>query len=252
MKKLFWSILAILLVFLASAAMADLLPQTYLKWSSQEGEMLREQLRNPLPERLAARKLKPGDPIFIRIFKEEALLELWMQPDGNGPFNLFSTYPICAMSGELGPKLRQGDRQAPEGFYAVGLKQFNPHSRFHLSFNIGYPNAYDRGHGRTGNFIMVHGNCVSEGCFAMTDPYIEEIYGLGEQALKNGQPFFRVHVFPFRLSEQNLENHAGAAWLDFWRMLKPGYDYFEKHKTPPDIIVTGGAYVLSDKNAYPE
>ncbi|MDL2306581.1 murein L,D-transpeptidase [Desulfovibrio sp. OttesenSCG-928-C06] len=240
----------------------------------------------PLQERLEARGVTKGDSVFIRIFKEEGVLELWMrphrqanacpatdaagQPDdttatnttgqtgitpataptgqssaSSAEFRLFAVYPICAMSGTLGPKLKQGDKQAPEGFYAVGLRQFNPNSRFHLSFNIGYPNSYDRAHGRTGDFIMVHGNCVSAGCFAMTDRYIEEIYGLAEAALLSGQPFFRIHIFPFRLDRENLERHADSVWAEFWQMLKPGYDYFEQYKTPPDIIVRDKKYLLS-------
>lgn len=203
-------------------------------------------------DRLKAGGMKMGDPAFIRIFKEEMLLELWLAPDGTDgsdkEFKLFATYPICAMSGDLGPKVKQGDMQAPEGFYSVGLKALNPYSNYHLSFNLGYPNAYDRAHGRTGDYLMVHGNCVSAGCFAMTDLYITEIYKIVESALKSGQPFFRVHIFPFRLDEANLKRHADSRWAEFWRMLKPGYDYFEQHKTPPDIVVKNKQYVLSDKN----
>ena len=228
-------------------------------------------LQLPLQQRLELQGVRKGAPVFIRIFKEEGILELWMRPDSaalnpasgaagweaTGPnnriqqeFKLFAVYPICAMSGTLGPKLEQGDMQAPEGFYAVGLRHFNPNSRFHLSFNIGYPNSYDRAHGRTGDFIMVHGNCVSAGCFAMTDRYIEEIYGLAEAALLSGQPFFRVHIFPFRLEEGNLKRHSASNWLDFWQMLKPGYDYFEKYKIPPDMVVRDKAYVLSEENSF--
>jgi murein L,D-transpeptidase YafK len=202
-----------------------------------------------LDDKLRQAGLKRGDPVFIRIFKKEYLLELWMRQAGENKFKLFARYPVCAMSGKLGPKIVQGDNQAPEGFYAVGLRHFNPHSRYHLSFNIGYPNAYDRSHGRTGDFIMVHGNCVSAGCFAMTDPYIEEIYGLAEAALKQGQPFFRVHIFPFRLTEENLAPHALSPWLEFWQMLKPGYDFFEQHKIPPDMIVRDKAYQFSGESA---
>jgi murein L,D-transpeptidase YafK len=206
----------------------------------------------PLPERLlgALRSggFQAGNPMFIRIFKKEAELELWIRketPSGPQRFGLFATYPICALSGTLGPKIRKGDSQAPEGFYAVGPKQLNPGSRYHLAFNIGYPNSYDRAHGRTGSAIMVHGNCVSDGCFAMTDPAIEEIYGLAREALRRGQPFFRVHIFPFRLTGANLAAWSGSPWAPFWRMLREGYAYFERHKIPPNMEVRGGVYILS-------
>jgi murein L,D-transpeptidase YafK len=148
------------------------------------------------------------------------------------------------MSGGLGPKLRQGDRQAPEGFYYVAPANMNPNSRFHLSFNIGYPNAYDRALGRTGSAIMVHGSWFSTGCFAMTDIKIEEIYALADAALRNGQRFFRLHVFPFRMTTRNLQRHAGSEWAEFWENLKDGYDFFESTKVPPNVLVRGGKYVF--------
>ena len=181
-----------------------------------------------------------GSPIFIRVFKEEMELELWV--DTGARFALFRKYDICASSGTLGPKLKQGDRQCPEGFYHVVQRGLNPHSAFHLSFNIGYPNAYDRQLGRTGSAIMVHGACVSIGCFAMTDEGIEEIYALADAALRGGQPFFRVHVFPFRMTERNMEEHRRSEWHLFWGNLKEGYDHFETRRRPPDVRVAGGNY----------
>jgi murein L,D-transpeptidase YafK len=213
--------------------------------AANRGEM---PLPESLLERLHAGGFEAGKQIFIRIFKKEAELELWIQkesPPAPPQFGLFATYPICAVSGGLGPKLRQGDSQAPEGFYAVGPKQLNPGSRYHLAFNIGYPNSYDRAHGRTGSAIMVHGSCVSDGCFAMTDPVIEEIYGLAREALRRGQPFFRVHIFPFRLTEANLAAWANSPWAPFWRMLQEGYAYFERYKIPPDMVVRDKVYVFS-------
>jgi len=139
---------------------------------------------------LYGRDLTYGSPVFIQIFKEEKELEMWIKKED--AFQLFRTYSIVAMSGHLGPKLREGDRQSPEGFYFVTPSRMNPNSRFHLSFNLGYPNRYDQAHKRTGSALMVHGNRVSIGCFAMTDPKIEEIYCLADAALRNGQKFFRV------------------------------------------------------------
>lgn len=182
-----------------------------------------------------------GAPIFIRIFKESRELELWIEDDGQ--FKLFRTYQICTYSGRLGPKLRTGDLQSPEGFYFVTPGRLNPASQFHLSFNLGYPNAYDRHHGRTGSALMVHGDCVSIGCYAMTDAKIEEIYVLADAALQNGQPLFRVHVFPFRMAQANLHKHRRSKWLTFWENLKEGYEFFEREGRPPNVEVRGGKYV---------
>lgn len=186
--------------------------------------------------------LSLGSPIFIRIFKETSELEVWLEKDGS--FLLFKTYPICYFSGKLGPKLKQGDKQSPEGFYFVPPRMLNPNSRFHLSFNLGYPNAYDRHHGRTGDFLMVHGGCQSIGCYAMQDEPIEEIYTLVQSALQNGQAFFRVHAFPFRMTDTNMQRHKDNDWHAFWQNLKTGYDYFEDKKIPPNVELSGGKYVF--------
>ena len=196
-----------------------------------------------LEKALAAKGLRWGAPVFIRIFKEEKQLELWVN-DGK-QFQLFKTWAICKFSGKLGPKLKEGDGQAPEGFYFVPRKRMNPRSRFHLSFNLGYPNAYDRAHKRTGSALMVHGNCVSIGCYAMTDARIEEIYSLCDAALKGGQKFFRVHVFPFRMTEANLKRHGKSKWIVEWKNLKTGYVWFEKTKRPPNVTVSGKIYTFS-------
>ncbi|MCA1789736.1 MAG: murein L,D-transpeptidase, partial [Thioalkalivibrio sp.] len=195
-------------------------------------------------EALRTRDFTLGAPIFIRIFKESRELEVWIE---NGErFELFRTYPICTYSGGLGPKLRTGDGKSPEGFYFVTPGRMNPSSQFHLSFNLGFPNAYDRAHGRTGSALMVHGNCVSIGCYAMTDARIEEIYALGDAALRAGQPFFRVHVFPFRMTPENMAPHNGSKWADFWRNLKEGYDYFENTGRPPNVEAVNGRYVFGE------
>ena len=199
---------------------------------------------SPLPAGIVAalkrRGIAIGAPVFIRIFKQESELELWA--DGGNKYVLVKRYPICKWSGRLGPKLKEGDLQSPEGFYRVTPERLNPNSRFHLSFNVGFPNAYDKAHGRTGSFLMVHGNCVSIGCYAMTDPGIEEIYGLVEAALTAGQPSVQVHIFPFRLTGENLRAHEKSKWIGFWRNLKQGYDAFETRRRPPEIIVDGRLY----------
>jgi murein L,D-transpeptidase YafK len=188
--------------------------------------------------------LKLGNPIFIRIFKQQAQLEIWVKSkDG---FRLFKKYPICTFGSEgLGPKLAEGDGKAPEGFYFVKANQMNPFSSYHLSFNLGYPNKYDRSHGRTGSALMVHGNCVSVGCYAMTDEKIEEIYTIAHAALGNGQDFFRVHVFPFKMTDANLLLHTKSKWYEFWLNLKQGYDYFEDNNhTPPNVLVKNKLYTF--------
>ena len=187
----------------------------------------------------------------MRIFKEEKRLELWLLKESN--FQHFKDYDICSCGDRgLGPKTRCGDGYAPEGFYYVTPNQMNPYSKFHLSFNLGYPNRYDRLHGRTGSALMVHGFCCSIGCYAMTNKNIEEIYTLAEASLVSGQTFFRVHVFPFHMDAKKLKEHTisplnkeNQEWCDFWTNLKEGYDYFSEHgNNPPNVEVKNARYVF--------
>jgi murein L,D-transpeptidase YafK len=187
-------------------------------------------------------------PILVRIFKEESELEVWKARD-DGRFYHFKTYPICNWSGELGPKTTQGDHQAPEGFYKVSADQLNPNSRYYLAFNIGYPNAYDRSLRRTGDALMVHGKCISAGCYAMTDALIEEIYGLAREALKGGQESFQVHAFPFRMTHANMARYRDNPNYKFWKTLKQGYDFFETYRLPPQIAVCEHRYLVNVKLA---
>ncbi len=192
---------------------------------------------------LAKKSLSFGSSVYIPHFQGgSAKLEVWLQRGTQ--YELFKTYPICAMSGTLGPKEREGDAQSPEGFYSVAPPRLNPNSNYHLAFDIGYPNAYDQSLGRTGSFIMVHGNCVSIGCFAMTNPGIEEIYLLAEAALARGQRSFAVHVFPFRMTADNTRQRASSRWAPFWSELEAGYDAFEAKHVPPDVAVASGHYVI--------
>ena len=238
LRKLFFSFIAVALSACKQDAFlpkASQLPARQEQAASAPAAHMREQI--------AQRNLRWGAPVFLRIFKEEKLLELWLQkPDGR--YTLFKSYPICTYSGSLGPKTREGDRQAPEGFYAFGRRHLNPNSQYHLSFNLNYPNAYDRAHGYTGSYLMVHGKCVSIGCYAMGDAQIEEIYAKVEAALQNGQPLVRAHAFPFRLTDANLARHGNHGWIAFWQMMKPGFDYFEKHHIPPEMEVVDGRYQL--------
>ena len=195
---------------------------------------------DPLADRLAGRGFALGQPAFIRIFKQEARLEVWLR--ANGSFQLYQSYPICRFSGQLGPKQKEGDRQAPEGFYAVSKKQLNPNSRHHLSFNLGYPNAFDRAHGRTGSYLMVHGGCSSVGCYAMTDGAIDDIYRIVEAALDKGKAPIPVHIFPFRMTRERLAAAADEQWIGFWKNLKAGYDLFAQTGEPPMAYACGRRY----------
>lgn len=197
-----------------------------------------------LARELQAQGLDLGSPVFIRVFKETRELEVWVEHKGTGKSQLFKTYRIAAMSGKLGPKLAEGDYQAPEGFYYVSKSKMKPDSSYHLAFNIGYPNTYDLAHSRTGSFIMVHGNRVSAGCFAMTDRYIEEIYTLCSSALNNGQSYFRVHIFPFRMTSERLRQERNHRWYNFWQNLQLGYDAFESTRIPPNVNVKGKQYTF--------
>jgi len=189
--------------------------------------------------------LSYGAPIFIRIFKQPRILELWIESE-NGTFRKFKNYEICSYSGSLGPKLVEGDNQSPEGFYFVNPARLNPWSQYHLSLNLGFPNQYDRHHGRSGSYLMIHGKCVSIGCYAMTDPSIKEIYALAVAALQSGQHFFRIHAFPFKLEEHKLAEYSSNPWYSYWVNLKEGYDYFNIHKKPPNVEVDGGLYTFGE------
>ncbi|MFV0367058.1 MAG: L,D-transpeptidase family protein [Hyphomicrobiaceae bacterium] len=195
-----------------------------------------------LDKRLADGGFDLKQPILMRIFKREFELEVWKARDGR--YHHFATYPICRWAGRLGPKLAEGDKQTPEGFYAVGHSQLNPASRWHRSFNLGFPNLYDRAHGRTGSFLMVHGGCGSVGCYAMTDEVIDEIWRLVTAALGNGQRRFQVQSFPFRMTDESLAAKRDDALYPFWQSLKAGADLFEKTGLPPRVRVCKGEYAF--------
>jgi len=209
------------------------------------------QLQLPFEVRQIIKRVQPelkqhqvyvGDPVFIRIFKEENILELWMKPENQSKYTLVKTYPMCNWSGRLGPKFVEGDHQSPEGFYATNIQNLNPNSQYHLSFNIQYPNEYDRSQGRTGSYIMVHGDCVSKGCYAITDDQIEEIYILTEKAIQYGQRDVPVHVFPFKMTDERLRLEFTSPHYYFWRNLQTGYNFFETHKVPPLWTVKNNQY----------
>lgn len=226
---------------------AELNPVSRLYGADRAGAaMQRAQQRLAAP--LAVLGTDFGAPVFLRAFKREGEMELWLrkspQPAGDPVWVLLKTYPICAWSGALGPKLAEGDGQTPEGIYQVGQSQLNPASQYHLSFNLGFPNAFDRAHGRTGSYLMVHGACVSVGCYAMTDVAIEEIYSLVAAALNHGQTAVPVHLFPFRLETAALAAESDSPWHDFWTDLEPIYRAFEIQRVPPRTCLREGRYSL--------
>ena len=206
-------------------------------------QQIMDQIKPKMQQELRNKGFDLGQPIFIRIFKFTDTLEIWMNKGQK--FELFKSYRVCNYSGFLGPKINEGDEQAPEGFYSVNAGQMNPQSSYHLAFDVGYPNEFDMAKHRSGSLIMVHGDCRSSGCFAMTDGRIEEIYLLAHEALRRGQESFAVHIFPFALTPRNLRKFAGSPWIRFWRTLEPGYTVFEQTRQVPEISVHNGEYVTA-------
>ena len=249
------------LALMALAALAAVHPASplrqYLPSLPFETHRAQKAVRNAKPRlagELEKKGLRLGAPLFIRIYKtsapgaaDQGRLEAWLRA-GDGKYVLLRAYPVCARSGRLGPKLKEGDRQSPEGFYMVGPERMNPRSRYHLSFNLGFPNAHDRANGWTGSFLMVHGKCVSIGCYAMTDPVIEDIWTLMQAAFREGEKRVPVHIFPFPMSDENLERwmkeHPGWRWAGFWRELQEGWRMFEQTRTPPAVSTRAGHYVF--------
>ncbi len=183
-----------------------------------------------------------GLPIYIRIFKKEGILELYAKQKST--FQLVDSYPICSYSGDLGPKQRLNDKQSPEGFYITKMQMLNPYSQYHLSFKLNYPNQFDKNRGNTGGLIMIHGGCSSIGCYAMGDNNIEEIYYFLAQALQHGQPYVNIHIFPFRMTKDNMQSYADSTHYAFWQQLQPAYDFFERYKQLPEISIQHNSYTL--------
>lgn len=231
-------------IYLWPVSGASLLAKTGLA-SSRRAAQAEDRVRDDLGTRLRAIGSHWGAPVFLRIYKRERELEVWART-GSGVYARLDRWPICAYSGGLGPKQREGDGQAPEGVYRVGGGQLNPLSSYHLSFDLGYPNAFDRAHDRTGSYLMVHGSCVSIGCYAMTDAGIEEIYSLVAAALAHGQPEVQVHALPFRFEPGWEREHAASPWLDFWRDLALIDARFESTRVPPPVALRRNRYALAN------
>lgn len=213
---------------------------------SVRADAITERTRKRLEGELARLGFEHGEPIFIRIFKEEEELELWMRKKGESNFTLFKIYRIRHWSGQLGPKVANGDGQGPEGFYFAALSHFRPETRHHLGIDLGFPNEFDRYHGRTGSDIMIHGGDSSAGSFALDEVDMEEVYSLAAGAIGGGQEIFRVNAFPFRMTDKRMEQEwkRQPEWIDFWANLKEGYDFFENVNRPPDVKVRAGDYAF--------
>jgi len=201
----------------------------------------------PLSEKMLSlmveKHMDKESPMLARIFKEEAELEIWKM-NREGQYELLKTYPVCRWSGDLGPKKKEGDRQAPEGFYTITPGHMNPASSYYLAFNTGFPNAYDRAMGYTGSELMVHGDCSSRGCYAMTDEQIQEIYALARESFFGGQQAFQLQAFPFHMTALNMAKHRDNPNFAFWKMLKDGHDSFEATKQEPKVAVCEKHYVF--------
>jgi len=211
-------------------------------------EQVSDRTQHPLPPKMQLKVAQMGlsmsSPVMIRVFKEEEVMEVW-KANASDRYQLVATYPICAWSGMLGPKKKEGDRQAPEGFYNITPGQMNPHSQYYLSFDIGYPNKYDRAYGRSGRNIMVHGACASAGCYSMSDAAILQIYTFAREAFAGGQKSFQVQAFPFRMTAENMAKHRFSENYEFWKNIKTGYDYFEITHRPPVVDVCNRKYVFN-------
>ncbi|KEY60650.1 peptidoglycan meso-diaminopimelic acid protein amidase [Serratia sp. DD3] len=194
------------------------------------------------PQEPVVKQKTLGSPVYIQIFKEERRLELYTQV-GN-EFRLMNSFPICNFSGGLGPKRREGDLKSPEGFYNITARNLKPNSKFYRAINIGFPNDYDKAQGYSGAYLMIHGECKSIGCYAMTNTYMDEIYRYVDAAFAYGQGQVNINIYPFRMTEENLQRHRSSDHIAFWRQLKPGYDYFVKHHRPPAVNVSNGQYAL--------
>ena len=199
-----------------------------------------------LPGDLAAIGARLGAPMLLRVFKQEREVEVWVQPEDQQTFVLFRIFPICFYSGKLGPKVKEGDMQSPEGFYFVGPAQMRAKSQYHRAIDFAFPNDYDAAQGYTGTELLIHGNCVSSGCYAMTDPFVEQLYELGSATAATAAQGFWIHAFPFHMTAEALAGQQDSPWHGFWAQLKAGYDAFESRRVPPHISVESGRYVVTE------
>ncbi len=185
-----------------------------------------------------------GARLHILAFKESKEMELWLQGH-YGIYDLYQILPICFYSGDLGPKLAEGDGQTPEGYYRIRRPDLHPDSGMHLALELNFPNAYDRQFGRTGSWIRIHGGCTSIGCYAMTDPGMETIYLLAEAALRQGAREVTVASYPFRPTKERLAQAQDSKWFSFWTNLAGSYTFFMNYQRPPVMRAVQKRYYFS-------
>jgi murein L,D-transpeptidase YafK len=230
----------------------------YQKTFPRPSEAL-ERKEDTLQKQFAEKKLQwPAKYIYIRSFKYDSQLEVWVRNDIKEKFKLFKTYKVCALAGTLGPKRMEGDYQVPEGFYYIN--EFNPRSNYYLSLGINYPNASDKilsDSLRPGSAIFIHGSCVTVGCIPIRDEQIDELYILAAHAKDEGQDFIPVHIFPVRFNKEKsvkyLDNLTkdDAVLKKFADRMEDAYDYFEKHKQLPVVMIgEKGEYIINDAAPY--
>ncbi|HSX76144.1 MAG TPA: L,D-transpeptidase family protein [Shinella sp.] len=204
------------------------------------------QLSSAVLGKLSSMNIDRSSPMMLRIFKEEGRLELW-KADRSNRYRLVRNYKICAWSGKLGPKMKEGDRQAPEGFYPLSRANLNPNSSYYLAINTGFPNGFDRANKASGSHLMIHGACSSSGCYSMTDEQMVEIFAFARDAFNGGQSTIQLQAFPFRMTAENMARHRDNPNIEFWKMLKVGYDHFELTKRPPEVNVCEKKYVFNQQ-----
>jgi murein L,D-transpeptidase YafK len=197
-----------------------------------------------LTAELAPMGLKPGDPVFLRAFKEESEFEIWMKPEQDPHYLLFKVHRLAASAGQAGPKLREGDGQAPEGFYNATATSMRPETRHYLGVDLGYPNDYDRKKGRTGSDLLIHAGSGAGGAYALSPETMNEVYALADAAFRSGQRELAIHLFPFRLTDARMDKvwAKPSRWTDEWVNLKEGYDFFENVRLPPRVEVEEERY----------
>jgi murein L,D-transpeptidase YafK len=226
----------------------------YQKTFARPNEAL-DRKEDTLQKQFEAKKLEwPAKYLYIRSFKYDSQLEVWVKNDIKDKFKLFKTYKVCVLAGTLGPKRMEGDYQVPEGFYYIN--EFNPNSNYYLSLGINYPNASDKilsDSLRPGSAIFIHGSCVTVGCIPIRDEQIDELYILAAHAKDQGQDFIPVHIFPVRFNKEKsvkfLENLTkdDTELKKFEERMEDAYSYFEKYKQLPVVMIgEKGEYIIND------
>lgn len=184
--------------------------------------------------------------ILLVAYKDLDRLDLFAKSSKDSVYKVIQQYEICARSGKLGPKKAEGDKQVPEGFYHIN--RFNPQSKFYLSLGINFPNAYDLAHDYTGSDIFIHGKCETVGCLPMTDEWMKEIYLYALWAKDAGQENIPVYIFPFEMTDTNLEKHkpqVDESTFSFWKNIQEGYQLFHKNQQELRVSIENKKYIFT-------